>query len=171
MLSWAVKNCDCPVAIRYPRGGDQGYDLSAWADQYGQEGGVCCHRTGKDVTIVTYGIMLKNAMDAAQILHEQGVEATVLRLLTVEPLPAEQVISDSSENPYVVILEDVSGQSGIGDTLARYIYEKRPGSRVDTINFGRQYVTHGSLEKLCEYYGLDGKSVARHILEVRNCEN
>lgn len=171
MLSWAVEDYDGPVAIRYPRGGDNGYSLSAWTAENGYEGGVCCHRTGQDVTIITYGIMLKNAMDAAEILHEQGVEATVLRLLTVEPLPIKQVISAISHNPYAVILEDASGQSGIGDSLARRIYEKLPGSRVDTMNFGQQYVTHGTVQKLYEHYGLDGRSVAKHILEVRNSEN
>lgn len=171
MLTWAVESYDGPVAIRYPRGGDNGYSLSAWTAESGYEGGVCCHRTGKDVTIVTYGIMLKNALDAAEMLHKQGVEATVLRLLTVEPLPVEQVVSSVSDNFYVVILEDVSDQSGIGDTLARQIYEKLPGCRVDTMNFGRQYVTHGSVQKLYEYYGLDGRSVAQHILEAQNSEN
>ena len=171
MLTWAVEEYDGPVAIRYPRGGDNGYALSDWQEKTGYEGGVCCHRTGKDVTIVTYGIMLKNAMDAAQILHEQGVEATVLRLLTAEPLPVQQVVSSISENPYVVILEDSCGQSGIGDALARQLYERIAGCCVDTINLGQQYVTHGSVDMLYRHYGLDGKSVAQHILEVRNREN
>ena len=171
MLTWAVEEYDGPVAIRYPRGGDSGYALSDWQEKTGYEGGVCCHRTGKDVTIVTYGIMLKNAIDAAQILHEQGVEATVLRLLTAEPLPVQQVVSSISENPYVVILEDSCGQSGIGDALARQLYEHIAGCCVDTINLGQQYVTHGSVDMLYRHYGLDGKSVAQHILEVRNREN
>lgn len=171
MLTWAVDEYGGPVAIRYPRGGNNGYLESAWQPNGGSEGAVCCHRCGKDVTIITYGIMLENAMDAAHILHDYGIEATVLRLLTVEPLPVQQVCSAMSEKSYAVILEDTSGQSGIGDSLARYLHEMIAGCRVDVLNFGQQYVTHGSVQKLFEHYGLDGKSVAKHILEVRNREN
>ena len=171
MLTWAVEECDGPVAVRYPRGGDNGYTESAWTSDAGENGGVCCHRKGKDVTLITYGIMLNNALDAADILHQQGVEATVLRLLTIEPLPAFQIISLLSENPHVVILEDSCRQSGIGDTLARHIYSHVPGCRVDTLDLGWQYVTHGSVQKLYEHYGLDGQSVARFVMEVRNRES
>lgn len=171
MLTWAVDEQAGPVAIRYPRGGDCGYSVSAWSSDMGQDGGAYCHRTGKDVTIVTYGIMLKNALDAAEILHQHGVEATVLRLLTIEPLPIGSITAAVSDAPYTVILEDCCSHSGIGDSLARRLYECVPGCRVDTLNLGQQYVTHGNVQKLYEHYGLDGQSVAKHILEVRGYEN
>ena len=171
MLTWAVEEQSGPVAIRYPRGGDRDYTLSAWTSEMGQSGGACCHRTGKDLTIITYGVMLQNAMDTAELLHQNGVEATVIRLLSLDPLPTKSIISSISETPYVVVLEDSCSHSGIGDVLARYLYENITGCRVDTLNLGQQYVTHGSVSKLYEYYGLDGQSVAKHILEVRNHEN
>lgn len=171
MLTWAVEEQSGPVAIRYPRGGDRDYTLSAWTSEMGQSGGACCHRTGKDLTIITYGVMLQNAMDTAELLHQNGVEATVIRLLSLDPLPTKSIISSISETPHVVVLEDSCSHSGIGDVLARYLYENIPGCRVDTLNLGQQYVTHGSVSKLYEYYGLDGQSVAKHILEVRNHEN
>ena len=171
MLTWAVEEQSGPVAIRYPRGGDRDYTLSAWTSEMGQSGGACCHRTGKDLAIITYGVMLQNAMDTAELLHQNGVEATVIRLLSLDPLPTKSIISSISETPYVVVLEDSCSHSGIGDVLARYLYENITGCRVDTLNLGQQYVTHGSVSKLYEYYGLDGQSVAKHILEVRNHEN
>ena len=171
MLTWAVEEQAGPVAIRYPRGGDCGYSASAWSSDMGQDGGAYCHRTGKDVTIITYGIMLKNALDAAEILHQHGVEATVLRLLTIEPLPIGSIAAAVSDAPHTVILEDCCSHSGIGDSLARRLYECVPGCRVDTLNLGQQYVTHGNVQKLYEHYGLDGQSVAKHILEVRGHEN
>ena len=171
MLTWAVEEQAGPVAIRYPRGGDCGYSASAWSSDMGQDGGAYCHRMGKDVTIITYGVMLKNALDAAEILHQHGVECTVLRLLTIEPLPIGSIAAAVSDAPHTVILEDCCSHSGIGDSLARRLYECVPGCRVDTLNLGQQYVTHGNVQKLYEHYGLDGQSVAKHILEVRGHEN
>ena len=167
MLTWAVCEQNGPVAIRYPRGGDRGYTGSAW----GENDGVCVHRTGKDVTIITYGTLLQNAMDAAELLAQNGKQATVLRLLTVEPLPIPQILPLLSENRHIVIMEETAGNCGIGESLACVIYENCPGSRVERFDLGHRYITHGSVKQLYEYYHLDGRSVAEHILEVQSNEN
>lgn len=167
MLSWAVCEQENPVAIRYPRGGDRDYTRSAWDG----ECGVCCHRTGKDVTIITYGTLLQNAMDAAYLLTENGREATVLRLLTVEPLPISQILTMLSENRHIVIMEEVAGNCGIGESLACELYKHIPGCRVDRFDLGHRYITHGSIKELYSHYHLDGKSVADFIMEVHANEN
>lgn len=167
MLTWAVCEQNGPVAIRYPRGGDRGYTGSAW----GENDGVCVHRTGKDVTIITYGTLLQNAMDAAEMLAQNGKQATVLRLLTVEPLPIPQILPLLSENRHIVIMEETAGNCGIGESLACVIYENCPGSRVERFDLGHRYITHGSVKQLYEHYHLDGRSVAEHILEVQSNEN
>ena len=171
MLSWAVKENDGPVAIRYPRGGNVGYCDSAWIPEYGISGGICCHRSGDDVTIITYGTLVQNALDAASRLHEQGVEATVLRLLTVEPIPFSSILKNASKNPHFIIMEEICSNCGIGDTLSSFIYRNIPGCRVDHRNLGRQYITHGSVSELYHHYGLDGQSVSDFIMEVRSNEN
>jgi N-acetylmuramic acid 6-phosphate etherase len=70
MLEWAVEKQNGPVAIRYPRGGDRSYQDSAFGG-----GMVCCHRSGADVTLVTYGTLVENAMNAAKLLEEKGISA------------------------------------------------------------------------------------------------
>ncbi len=169
MLTWATREYDGPVAIRYPRGGNGDYAESAWQDPFGESGGVCCHRQGKDVTLVTYGTLIANAMDAAQCLHEQGVEATVLRLLSVAPVPVDEIIRNSSENPHYVIMEE-SCNGGISDALANRLYKQVPGCRVDTFDLGNQFVTHGSIAQLYKKHHLDGQSVADFVMGVRACE-
>ena len=114
---------------------------------------------------------MKNALQAAELLHEHGVEATVLRLLTLEPLPVEEVISHLSENRHVVIMEEVCQSSGIGDAISCALYSRVPNCRIERLDLGKQYITHGSISALHSCYKLDGKSVAEHILEVRSCEN
>lgn len=171
MLSWAVCEQDGPVAIRYPRGGDRDYHGSAWHFENEAYSGVCRHRQGKDVTLITYGTLLQNAMDAAEILHENGMEATVLRLLRVEPLPTREIISMLSENKRVVIVEEVCHGSGIGDALACALYRSVTGCHVSCVDLGHRYVTHGKVEQLYKYCEIDGKSIADHILEGRTGEN
>lgn len=173
MLRWAVKEQAGPVAIRYPRGSDRAYTASDWNGVGGDISGcaVKCHRVGKDITLITYGTVLQNVMDAAEILALQGIETTVLRLLTVAPLPAGQIAAQMTENHHAVVIEEISGGCGIRGELALELGAIFPDSRVDGIDLGRNYVTHGDLNSLYRHYGLDGQSIADLVLEVRQHEN
>ena len=168
MLRWAVKDCDGPVAIRYPRGGDRGYSASMWAPgpDVAKAGGLACHRTGEDVTLVTYGTMLENTMQAAQLLSRQGIEATVLRLLTVEPLPVEQILSSMAKDKPVVIVEEAAGRCGIREALAWELRHRCPRILVDGVDLGCRFITHGDMQSLYHHYGLDGQSIAAFVQEV-----
>ena len=167
MLTWAVEAYDGPVAVRYPRGGDRGFGGSWWngTDM------VACHRTGKDVTLVTYGAILENVMAAAEILANHGVEATVLRLLAVDPLNVDELISKMSEDRHIVIVEEAAEGSGIHEALAWEISKKLPDCVVNALDLGCRFITHGSLVELYRHYGLDPESIAAKVLEVRQNEN
>ena len=166
MLEWAVEKQNGPVAIRYPRGGDRSYRDSAFDGDM-----VCCHRTGGDVTIVTYGTLLENAMDAAKLLEEKGISATVLRLLSVSPLPVVEVAKKLSACHRVVILEETCTGSGIREALAWQLMKQVSDCRVDGIDLGSQYVTHGNIKNLYESHGLDAQSIANYIQQVLALEN
>ena len=164
MLRWAVGEYNGPVAIRYPRGTERNYTESAW---HGLDGKlVACHRSGKDVTLITYGTMLENVMEAAEQLAQQGIEATVLRLLTVSKLSADQILAEMSENRCIIVAEEICTGSGIREALAWEIGIKCPECRVDGIDLGANFVTHGSQKELYAHYGLDGKSIAEYTKGV-----
>ena len=171
MLNWAVEEQNGPVAIRYPRGTSD-FQESAWENDpaISQNGALACHRRGKDVTILTYGTLVGNALKAGEILASYGIEATVLRLLTVSPLPVNQVISHLPAGKHVVILEETSKNCGIHQALAWEIKKRYPKLRVDAIHLGEGYVTHGRVDQLYAHYGLDALSVANKIREVHQHE-
>ncbi len=164
MLRWAVMDHDGPVAIRYPRGGNRSYDDSAWGGKLD----VACHRKGRDVTIICYGTMLQNAMDAAARLSEQGVEATVLRLLSVKPLPVDGVLEHMAQGMPVVIVEEVSGNCGIRDALAYKLRKQNPDCCVAGLDLGDRFIPHGSVDTLYDHCGLSGEKIAEFVQEVRS---
>ena len=164
MLRWAVEEYNGPVAIRYPRGTEGSYTASDWHGLDGEL--VKCHRQGKDVTLVTYGTMLENAMAAAEVLSSQGIEATVLRLLTVSDLPAAQIAEKLSENHCVVTIEEVCSGSGIREALAWELRRMCPDCRADGIDLGRDFVPHGSVKELYQHCGLDAQAIADYTKEV-----
>ena len=169
MLKWAVKKYDGPVAIRYPRGGNRGYEGNKWdfRPEFKTAGALACHRMGDDVTLITYGVTLDNTMKAAELLAQQGIEATVLRLLTVEPLPVYNVLTMMSKQQHAVVIEETAGGCGIREALAWELQHLRSGIRVDGIDLGHQFITHGDMNSLYQHYGLDAQSIAKFVQEVR----
>ena len=165
MLDWAVNDSKGPVAIRYPRGGDRKYTENAWPNR------VCCHRRGDDLTLITYGVMLDQVMGAAELLSEQGKEATVLRLLAVSPLPVEDIVKNIPSNSPVFVVEEACSGSGITEKVAFSLRKHITGVDVFGMDLGANYVTHGSLNDLYSHYGLDSEGIALKIREVLDIEN
>ena len=169
MLRWAIKDYNGPVAIRYPRGGNRTYTGSNWngAAEVSTAGALACHRMGSDVTLITYGTMLEQVMEAADILSQQGVEATVLRLLTVAPLPVYNILTMMSQTEHVVVIEEAAAGCGIREALAWELQHIKDGIRVDGIDLGNRFVPHGDVATLYRQYGLDSASIAEFVQEVR----
>jgi len=173
MLHWAVTEQRGPVAIRYPRGGNASYEESAWDHEADvlRDGALCCHRKGNDVVIITYGKLIDNVMIAADLLAQDGVQATVLRLLSLQPLPVDMILAYIGEQARIFVIEEISGNCGIRDSLAYEILRQRPKCRVDGIDLGSRYIPHGSVEALYSHYGLSVDAIVKHIQEVHHFEN
>ena len=162
MLTWAVESCDGPVAVRYPRGTEGKYTASAW-DAAAK---VALHRSGADVTLITYGTMINPVLDAADRLAQQGISCTVLRLLELSDLPAEEILRLMPEKKNVVIIEETAANSGVAQPLAWQLRGLCPECRVSGIDLGHDFVPHGSQQRLYEYCGLDAASIAQFVSGV-----
>lgn len=162
MLTWAVESCDGPVAVRYPRGTEGKYTASAW-DAAAR---VAPHRSGADVTLITYGTMINPVLDAADRLAQQGISCTVLRLLELSDLSAEEILRLMPEKKNVVIIEETAANSGVAQPLAWQLRGLCPECRVSGIDLGHDFVPHGSQQRLYEYCGLDAASIAQFVSGV-----
>ena len=162
MLRWAVKNCDGPVAVRYPRGGDGAFTQSNWDEN----ATVIAHRSGKAAAIVTYGNLVNNALDAADLLAQQGIDISVIRLTKLAPIAFSALESALSGIQNVVIMEEAC--SGICDALSAQL---QTSCKVTCVDLGSEFVTHGSIAQLHKKYGLDAESMAQKVREVLQNEN
>ena len=160
MLRWAVLDCDGPVAVRYPRGGDGQVKESFWDP----DSGVIAHRHGKDGAIITYGTLVNQALAAADLLAEKGIHISVLRLTRLNPIPLDGLEAALAGQNNILIAEEASG--GMAESLAWQIHRIYPGCRIETADLGNEYVTHGSLMELYHKHGLDGQSLANRLMGV-----
>ena len=158
MLHWAVEECTGPVTVRYPRGGNGAVTESAWDPDHG----IVVHRQGKDGAIITYGVLVNQALEAARILSRKGIEVSVLRLTKLKPMPTEELKDALQGLTRVLIVEEAI--AGIAESLAWNIHKMLPGCHVDMTDLGNEYVTHGSLGELYKEHGLDAASIAARFM-------
>ena len=166
MLSWAVNEQNSPVAIRYPRGGNKRYVDSAWKD-----GTVCVHAHGKDAVLITYGIMIDNVMQAKEILEEQGISVSVLRLLSLSQIPVDEIVRHIPSDVPVCIFEETMAHCGIGEYLSMQLRGSDCTNSTYVKNLGSDFVPHGDMSALYHHCGLDGQSIAKFVQEVCSREN
>ena len=163
MMRWAVREHTGPVAVRYPRGGNGAYEASAWDP--GKT--VVTHRTGKDCALITYGTMINNALEAAQLLAGKGIEASVIRLTRLEGIDWDGLAQALSGCRCAIVLEEVCSGSGIYESIAARFQDVS----VSGIDLGKRFTPHGSVSILHKEFGLDAQSVAEYAQEVVCHEN
>lgn len=167
MLYWAVEGYNGPVAVRYPRGGEGRFAESQWVpeENVSKRGLLHCHREGDSATLITYGPMLENVMTAAELLAEEGIQACVLRLLTLSAFPVEEILTQAAKGKPIIVVEEACRNSGIRDSLTRELGGICPECRISGIDLGEAYVPAGSIDALYRYSGLDPASIAAYTKE------
>jgi transketolase len=110
-------------------------------------------RAGDDVTIVANGIMVAMALDAAEALAAEGVEARVLDMHTVKPLDAGAIERAANETKGIVVAEEHLCYGGLGSVVSMVVAERRP-TRMAFVNIGDTYATSGTADELLSQFGL-----------------
>lgn len=160
MLREAIFNCSGPVAVRYPRGGEGRY-----REDSGTATAVCL-RQGVDVTILTYGVLANNALDAADILEKNGVQAGVVKLNRIAPLCFEDLSPTLSKCSCLIAVEDCFGSGCVGQRVASILaaHAEAP-KKVIFKNLGSTFAGAGSVNELNHSLGLDAEGIAQSVLE------
>ena len=157
MLSRAIYTYTGPVAVRYPRGGDGRYRKCSDGDVL---------RTGKNVTILTYGILINEVLDCADTLHKQGIQAEIIKPDVISPLNMEPILSSVKKTGALFVVEDCMESGCLAQEIFANILQKGLSVRCASRNFGNRFVSHGSCAELFRTSGLDGQSLSLWIRET-----
>jgi transketolase len=120
---------------------------------------------GSDVTICANGQMLVAALDAADLLRHEGVEARVLNVPTVKPIDRDAIEQAAVDTGGIVTAEEHSIYGGLGSAVAEVVCETTP---VKVVRVGTQDVfgRSGEIEDLLEFYGLTKKEILAASLQA-----
>ena len=161
MLRRAVLDMTGPVAVRYPRGGEDGYDGDCGDEP------VTVLRQGTDAAIVTYGILTGQALRAAELLEKEGVSLRVVKLNRVAPLDGDGICRALDGVKRVVAAEDQLRAGAVGERLGALLLERGAGiERYALRNAGEALPAQGSTAQLRHVLGLDAEGMAQAVREV-----
>ncbi len=116
-------------------------------------------KDGKDVTIIANGVEVAEALEAAEMLKEEGIDAAVVNMATIKPLDNELVLEMAKKTGVIVTAEEHSVIGGLGSAVAEYLTEAYP---VPVLKVGVKdtFGRSGPAKELLSLFELDAKAIA-----------
>lgn len=116
-------------------------------------------KDGKDVTIVATGLMVNEALIAAENLKADGIDARVINIHTIKPIDKDIIIKAAKETGVIVTAEEHSVIGGLGGAVAEVLAEECP---VPMLRLGVEdtFGKSGPALELLKIYGLDAEHIA-----------
>lgn len=116
-------------------------------------------KEGKDVLLVACGEMVRPAYEAAQLLMEEGIEATVVDMYCVKPLDKNAIVKYAKDAKVVVTIEEHSPFGGLGSMVSQVVGSECP-RKVINIALPDEPVITGTSKEVFDYYGMNAVGIA-----------
>jgi transketolase len=122
-------------------------------------------REGSDVTLIANGVVVSRALDAADLLSKNGVEARVLNMSTVKPLDPESIVKAARETGAIVTAEEALVCGGLGGTVAEVLALEHP-TPMRILGVPDTFAPTGSAEFLLDHFGISADGITKAALDV-----
>jgi len=165
MLVTGINYTEGPIAMRFPRGNGYGVPLMEEGWEEIPIGKAEIIRNGDDVLMVGYGSMVHTALQAAEILSEHGLEATVINARFAKPLDTELMLPLAQRIGKVVTLEEGCIIGGFGSGLAEALLDNNVLVPVLRMGVPDLLVEHATPEQSMIELGLTPAQIAERVLK------
>ncbi|MBR5234063.1 MAG: transketolase family protein [Clostridia bacterium] len=158
----AAAEIDGPVYMRFgrlavPRIFDENYKFEIGKGVYLKE--------GKDVTIIATGLMVERALQAAEMLAAEGIDAAVINMATIKPIDKDIIVDAAKKTGAIVTAEEHSVIGGLGEAVAAVVAETKP---VPVLRVGVEdtFGKSGPALELLEIYGLNAENICKKAIQA-----
>jgi len=159
-LELAVNKDSGPVAVRYPRGKAPDYNENRMTEPYS------ILTEGEDLTLVTYGRLVRQCMDAAEISLASGIRVRLIKLNIISPID-ESLIELLGRSSRLIIAEECApGGTPLAVDPAQLLKSGHHPQKYLLLNTGSRFIPQGDTARLLQYCRLDARSIADAIAEV-----
>lgn len=120
-------------------------------------------KPGKDIALFAIGAMVEKALNAAQLLKTESIDAAVINLSTLKPLDERTILHFAEKTRRIVSIEDHSVYGGLGSTIAECLAQSCP-TKMKIMGIDNQFGRSGTPEALYSHYGLTAEKI---VLEAK----
>ncbi|MBV6624806.1 MAG: 1-deoxy-D-xylulose-5-phosphate synthase [Rivularia sp. (in: Bacteria)] len=155
-----------PIAMRFPRGNGYGVPLmeEGWEPLEIGKGEIL--RNGDDVLMIGYGSMVNSTLQAAEILSEHGIEATVINARFCKPLDTELMLPLAKRIGRVVTVEEGCVMGGFGSAVAEALLDADILVPIKRFGVPDILVDHAKPDESKAELGLTSPQIAQRILKT-----
>jgi 1-deoxy-D-xylulose-5-phosphate synthase len=163
MVVTGINYTDGPIAMRYPRGNGYGVPLmeEGWEDL--PIGKAEILRQGDDVLMIAYGSMVHPTLQAAQLLNEHGISATVINARFAKPLDTELFAPLAQKIGKVVTVEEGCLMGGFGSAIAESLLDLNVVVPIKRIGVPDILVEHATPDESLGSLGLTSSQIAETV--------
>lgn len=122
-------------------------------------------REGDDIALIACGEMVKPALEAATLLQEQGIGATVLDMYCVKPLDKEAIVKAAKRAKAVISIEEHAPFGGLGSMVSQTVSAECPRKVVNMALPDAPVIT-GTSKEVFDYYGLNAQGIVKKAVEL-----
>ena len=149
---WCARQKNGPVYLRIGKAGEPTLTKEAEPWVFGK---IRYLRRGRDVCILTYGVVAKMAMHVADRLQQQGKSVSVASVHTVKPLDRSGIIEALKAHKQVIVIEECSPQGGLAGQVKQLAWDSDASCRLDTFTLQDAFIhNYGSHDDLMAAHGL-----------------
>jgi len=160
----AIADYEGPVYLRFGR---PAVPVFTPEDQVFEIGKAIQLQEGSDVTIVATGHLVWEALEAAKVLHEQGISAEVINIHTIKPLDDKAILDSVAKTGCIVTAEEHNHLGGLGESVARVLALHHPTPQ-EFVATNDTFGESGTPAQLMKKYGLNSDSIVEKALKVIN---
>jgi len=122
-------------------------------------------KEGDDITIFAHGSMVYEAIEAAEILKEENISASVINMHTIKPLDTNSIDNAVMSSKYIVSVEEHSVIGGLGSAISEYTSKIKNTPPQLTLGLPDKFVKTGSYDFLLDKYRLTSKKITKDIIK------
>jgi len=122
-------------------------------------------KDGSDATIIACGLMVPEAVDAANMLSKDGISCRVIDMFTIKPLDESAIIKAAQDTGAIVTAEEHNIYAGLGSAVAEVLVENKP-IPMKRVGVKDTFGESGEHTELLIKYGLTANDIARSVQEL-----
>ena len=154
-------NINSPVAIRYPRGNS--YYIEAGSYDNIKVGSYEILSQGEDIVILAIGIMVKHALEAKELLLQEGINPTIVNARFLKPIDEKLLKNLFNNHKKVVTIEDNVITGGLSTNINKFIIDNKYNIDITNIALPEEFIPHGNSDEIYESVGLSPSKIADKI--------